>query len=432
MLIEIFAELLVDELLDETLDVAIELAFGLAFELRLRQLYGDDGDEAFADVITGDGDFVFLLLEHPEGAGGVIDGPRERGAKTGKVRAAVNGVDRIGEGENIFGVAVVILQRDFHVDRVALALHIDGRIVEDLLAAIEVLDEFRDAPGETKLGFFGAAFVLKRDRQPFVKESEFAQALRKSVVAISGRGENRRIGMKGDFRSGFLGFTRVFQLRCRLAFFIALLPDLTVAPDFQIEPLGKSVDDGNPDAVQASGNLVGVAIEFAPGVKNGHDNFGGGLFLRGVHVDGNAAAVVRDGDGIVIVDDYVDFVAVARQRFVDRVVANFPDEVMQAEFAGRANVHGGTFAHRFDAAKNFDRSRVVLVTRAFGRRIFFFSHSGVLLDFESGRRSRGLARHLPCPLASARFFFAKRNMKLEWFFASSRAAPADPVARGED
>src|SRR5579864_746477 len=263
MLIEIFAELLVDELLDETLDVAIELAFGLAFELRLRQLYGDDGDEAFADVITGDGDFVFLLLEHAERTGGVVDGARERGAKTGKVRAAVNGVDRVGEGKNIFGVAVVILQRDFHVDRVALALHIDGRVVQDLLAAVQMLDEFRDASGETNIGFVGAAFVLKRDREPFLKEGEFAQALRKSVISISGRGENRRIGMKGDFRSGFLSLASVFQLRCRLAFFIALLPYLTVAPDFQIEPVGKSVDDGNADAVQASGNLVGVAIEFA-------------------------------------------------------------------------------------------------------------------------------------------------------------------------
>ena len=46
VLVEIFAELFVDELLDVALDVAVELALGLAFELRLRQLHGDDGDEA--------------------------------------------------------------------------------------------------------------------------------------------------------------------------------------------------------------------------------------------------------------------------------------------------------------------------------------------------------------------------------------------------
>ena len=133
MLVEIFAEALVDQLLDEALDVAIELALGLAFELGLRQLHGDDGDQAFAHVVTVDGDFVLLLLEHAEGIGVVVDGARERGAEAGKVRAAVHGVDGVGEGKNIFGVAVVVLQRDFHFDLIALAFDVDGRIVKDCL-----------------------------------------------------------------------------------------------------------------------------------------------------------------------------------------------------------------------------------------------------------------------------------------------------------
>ena len=153
--------------------------------------------------------------------------------------------------------------------------------------------------------------------------------------------------------------------------------------------------------MQAAGDFVGIAVEFSAGVKNSHDNFGGWLFLRGVHVDGNAAPVVGDGDGIVVMDDNVDFVAIARKGLVDRVVANFPDQMMQAEFAGRADVHRRTLAYGFDAAKDFDRSGVVLVARAFGRRIFFFTHSLVLLDFESGRRSRtGSTLALPIGLSA--------------------------------
>ena len=130
VLVEIFAELFVDERFDQALDVAIELAFGLPFELRLRQLHGDDGDQSFAHIVAIDGDFVLLLLEHAEGVGEIVDRARERGAEAGKVRAAVHGVDGVGEGENIFGVAVVVLQRDFHFDGVALAFHVDGRIVQ--------------------------------------------------------------------------------------------------------------------------------------------------------------------------------------------------------------------------------------------------------------------------------------------------------------
>src|SRR4029077_14787849 len=135
--VEIFAELFVDELFDEALDVAIELAFGLSFELRLRQLDGNDGNKAFADVVTSDGDFVLLLFQHAGGAVVEIDGAGERGTEAGKMRAAVNGVDGVGKGDDIFGVAVVVLQRDFHVYLAALALHIDRGIVERLLAAIE-------------------------------------------------------------------------------------------------------------------------------------------------------------------------------------------------------------------------------------------------------------------------------------------------------
>ena len=86
---------------------------------------------------------VFLLLEHARGAGEIIDGARQRGAEAGKVRAAIDGIDGVGEGKNVFGVAVVILQRDFHFHVVALAFDVDGRIVQRLLAAVQMLDELR-------------------------------------------------------------------------------------------------------------------------------------------------------------------------------------------------------------------------------------------------------------------------------------------------
>ena len=58
----------------------------------------------------------------------------------------------------------------------------------------------------------------------------------------------------------------------------------------------------------------------------------------------------------------VDFVAIARHRFVDRVVHHFPDQVVQALLARRADVHRGTQSHRLQAAENFDRCSVVAVS----------------------------------------------------------------------
>ena len=67
-------------------------------------------------------------------------------------------------------VAVVVLQRDFDFDVVALAFHVDGRIVQRVLAAVQMLDEFGDAAGETELGGFFAALVGQRDFQALVQK----------------------------------------------------------------------------------------------------------------------------------------------------------------------------------------------------------------------------------------------------------------------
>src|SRR5580765_1606160 len=99
MLIEVGSQTLVYKLLDLALDVAIQLAFGLPFELRLRQFHGDDGDQALAHIVAGDGDLVFLFLEHARGAGEIIDGAGERGTETGEMRASIDGIDGIGEGK---------------------------------------------------------------------------------------------------------------------------------------------------------------------------------------------------------------------------------------------------------------------------------------------------------------------------------------------
>ena len=54
-------------------------------------------------------------------------------------------------------------------------------------------------------------------------------------------------------------------------------------------------------------------------------------------------------------------VAVAGQRFVDRVVDHFVDQVMQPGFAGRADVHRGPQAHGLEALQHFDTGGIVNV-----------------------------------------------------------------------
>ena len=144
---------------------------------------------------------------------------------------------------------------------------------------------------------------------------------------------------------------------------VALLVDVAVAPDFEVEPLRQRVDDRHADAVQAAGHLVAVVVELAAGVQHGQHDFGGRL-AAGVPIDGNAAAVVDDGDRVVDVDRDVDLVAVAGQRLVDRVVDDLVDEVVQPGRTGRPDVHGRPLPHGLEAFEDLDLVRAVVVGRA--------------------------------------------------------------------
>ncbi len=178
-----------------------------------------------------------------------------------------------------------------------------------------------------------------------------------SKLYSSVAGENSFVGHEVNLGAGLhFGGAGFSQLAGGLALRVSLLPGETVAPDFQFQFFAERVDAAHAHAVQSAGNFVGIGVELAARVQRGHhDLCGGNFFAVDVHVvDGNAAAVVDDGDGIVEMNGDFDLVGVTGERLVNRVIDNFVDQVMQAEFARRADVHGGTLAHGFHAAEHFD------------------------------------------------------------------------------
>ena len=149
------------------------------------------------------------------------------------------------------------------------------------------------------------------------------------------------------------------ERRLGYAALVALAPDLAVALDLELEPLGERVHHRDADAVQAARDLVAVLVELPARVQRGHHDLGGGALLAGVLVDRDAAAVVHDGDAVVVVDDDVDLGAVAGERLVDRVVDDLVDEVVQPIGTGRPDVHRGPLADRLEAFEDLDGTRVV-------------------------------------------------------------------------
>ena len=96
---------------------------------------------------------------------------------------------------------------------------------------------------------------------------------------------------------------------------------MTVAAHFHFEPLGQRVHHRDADAVQAAGHFVAAVVaELAAGVEHGQHRLHRGTTRLGLNADGNAAAVVDDGQRTVLVNDDVHAVGVPGHGFVDAVV----------------------------------------------------------------------------------------------------------------
>ncbi len=85
-----------------------------------------------------------------------------------------------------------------------------------------------------------------------------------------------------------------------------------------------------------------------------------GFLVLGCLSTGNAAAVIRDGNRLaVFVQLDRDLGRVSIHRFVDRVVHDLPDQMMQSCHPDAADVHAGSFADRLKAFEGDDVFGVV-------------------------------------------------------------------------
>lgn len=106
--------------------------------------------------------------------------------------------------------------------------------------------------------------------------------------------------------------------------------------------------------MEATRDLVSAATELSASVEGGHDDFECGFLLLGVTIDRDAAAIIDHGHNIVTANGAGDGIADSSQRFIDRIVDEFADEVVQAALVGAANVHAGALANGFEALENLN------------------------------------------------------------------------------
>ena len=152
---------------------------------------------------------------------------------------------------------------------------------------------------------------------------------------------------------------------------------LAIAANGQTQPLRQRIDARNTNAVQTTGNLVGVLVELTAGMQFRQRDFGrrtlGFVFVVHFDADRDTPAVVGHTDRIIRVNGDYDVITMSGQCFVNRVVDNFENKVMQTCTVGSVtDVHPRTFTNCLQAFKNLNTG--FTVTRRGVLRTVFFNH----------------------------------------------------------
>ena len=106
--------------------------------------------------------------------------------------------------------------------------------------------------------------------------------------------------------------------------------------------------------MKTPGDLVRGVAELSTRMKGGQYDLGGGSVLGGVNIDWNTTAVVDDGYAGVLVDGDGDFAAETAYGFIDGVVYDLVDEVMEPLGTGGPDVHCRAFPNWIEAFEDLD------------------------------------------------------------------------------
>ena len=208
------------------------------------------------------------------------------------------------------------------------------------------------------------AFVGKRHLGAAVEVGQLADALCDHVIAHLDGLEHPRVRQEGYARALTARAPDLFErgyrlagddLACRVLLAReAHLVKPAVGCDFDFDPFGERVDDRSADAVESAGVAVGIVAEFAARVQLGKDDLHAGDAHLFVNLHGNAAAVVHDRDGVVLMERDGDLVGIAVCRLVDGVIDDLPEEVVESALSRRADVHARAHANRVQPFHDFD------------------------------------------------------------------------------
>ncbi len=232
---------------------------------------------------------------------------------------------------------------------------------------VDIFYKAADSAGILKIVLapvFRVPLVRQDNPHPGIQKGLFTQpGLKRFVVKLSRFLKNFGVRFKADSCAGLIRAAVHFQLRYSFSAFKSLEINLPVFKDFHFQPFREGVNNGCTHAVQTAGNFIAAAAEFSSRVQNCENHSHGRDTDLMVDADRDSAPVIGNADDVARKNLDVNFVAVSGHRFVDCIVNNLINEVVQAARPCRANIHSGAFAHGFQPFQNLYLTFIVIVSR---------------------------------------------------------------------
>ena len=130
---------------------------------------------------------------------------------------------------------------------------------------------------------------------------------------------------------------------------IPLLIDFTFTENLNLQPGGKRIDHRSTHAMETSGYLISAAAKLTAGMKNRKYHFNGWNAGLGMDANWNPASIIKNRNGIVTVDLYVNGITDACQCLIHRVIHYLIHQVMKSFGRGTADIHSRSFPDCFQS-----------------------------------------------------------------------------------
>ena len=258
--------------------------------------------------------------------------------------------------------------------------------MQHVLVGVKIGDKLPDAAFKAHLValFLACAQIDGADTQPGIQKGLLPHTGVEHVIVVHCFLEHLRVGLESDRSAGVIRAPDHCHLLDDVTPGKLHLVDFSITVYLHREPFAQGVDYTGAHAVEAAGHLVAAAAEFTAGVEHSVNHLESGPPGLGLDIHGNTAAVILYANSTISL--HGDISTVARQSFVDGVVYDLIDQVMQTAFRGGTDIHARTLAHSLQPFEHLDLRSVVLVAFIHVVRLFplvfldpfllFFVHTG--------------------------------------------------------